>query len=94
LQKLKHAHESIDSFACKNETLETETHSYKSKRKEFKKSLHSITVERDCFKKQAVDLEELFESASSEERVSNQQTAYVFLYFLHRLKYIEEYHGM
>jgi hypothetical protein len=86
LQKLKHAHEVIHLFACKNEALETDIHSYKSKRKELKKSSHSITVERDCFKKQAVDLEELFESVSSEEKVSNQQTAYVFLCFLLYIK--------
>ncbi|XP_023702685.1 ankycorbin isoform X2 [Cryptotermes secundus] len=72
-EKLKHAHETVQSFACKNETLETDTHSYKSKRKDLKKSLHSITVERDCFKKQAVDLEELFASVSSEEKILSQE---------------------
>jgi hypothetical protein len=71
LQKLKHAHESIQFFSCKNETLETDANSYKNKRKELKKSLHSITVERDCFKKQAADLDELFETVSSEEKVTN-----------------------
>jgi hypothetical protein len=81
LQKLKLARESLNLFAYENETLETDTGSIKSKRKELKESLHGITVERDCFKKQAVDLEELFETVSSEEKVSNQQTEYAFLCF-------------
>jgi hypothetical protein len=82
LQKLKHALESLNCFACENKTLETDTNCFKSKRKELKESLHGITVERDCFKKQAVDLEELFEIVSSEEKVSNQQTEYASLCLL------------
>jgi predicted nucleic acid-binding Zn-ribbon protein len=70
----------------KNETLEAEVNSYKDKEKELEKLLHSITVERDCFKRQAIDLEEMFETVSNEERVSNQEITYVFLHVLLALK--------
>jgi hypothetical protein len=71
LQKLKHAYESLHSFACENETLETDVDSYECKGKELDISLHNTTIERDCFKRQAADLEELFESVSSENKVSD-----------------------
>jgi 3-oxoacyl-[acyl-carrier-protein] synthase III len=70
----------------KNETMEAEVNSYKDKEKELEKLLHSITVERDCFKRQATDLEEMFETVSNEERVSNQEITYVFLHVLLALK--------
>jgi hypothetical protein len=70
----------------KNETLETEVNSYKGKEKELETLLHSITVERDCFKRQTVDLEEVFETIGNEVEVSNQEVTYIFFYLLLELK--------
>jgi 3-oxoacyl-[acyl-carrier-protein] synthase III len=70
----------------KNETLENEVNSYKGKEKELENSLHSIADERDCFKRQTIGLEELFETINNEEKVSNQEITYIFLHHLLELK--------
>jgi hypothetical protein len=72
LQNLKHGHESLQSLNCANHTLETDINSYNSKRKELEISVHGLTVERECLKRQVIDLEEWFETVSNEEKVSNQ----------------------
>ncbi|XP_021942021.1 coiled-coil domain-containing protein 186-like isoform X2 [Zootermopsis nevadensis] len=72
-EKLGHAYESLHFFLYKNETLESEVNSYKGKEKELEDSLHSITVERDCIKRQVIDLEEFFETVSNEEKMLNEE---------------------
>jgi len=71
LQKLKHAHESLQSLDCANRTLESHINSHESTQKELEISLCGLTVERECLKKQVMALEEWFETVSSEEKVSN-----------------------
>lgn len=68
---LKHAHESLQSLDCANQTLESHINSHKSMQKELEISLYGLTVEQECLKRQVMALEEWFEMVSSEEKVSN-----------------------
>jgi hypothetical protein len=80
LQKLKQAHESLQSLDCANQTLETDINSYKSKQKQLEISSYGLTIERECLKRQVIDLEEWFETVSNEENVSNQEITYIPFY--------------
>jgi hypothetical protein len=71
LQKLKNAHESLQSLDSANQTLESHINSHRSTEKELEISLYGHRVEQECLKRQVMALEEWFETVSSEEKVSN-----------------------